>query len=581
MCGIYGLICSPERYEKIDKEVVLSGFKRGHPRGPEDEKFCPNVLGSSYVHFGFHRLSINGLNTSSNQPLIHQKEKVAVICNGEIYNYKQLFEQHKDEFTAFSNSDCEIILHLYLKYGAEEMLQMIDGVFAFMIIDLRDTFKERVVVARDPYGVRPMFVLEKHFYGTKAGTDYFNPEPSVFAFASEAKQLYELYSEGDSITQFSPGNYQVFELKRKWDEFIPPDLPAVASGNPMYHTNFYDSSMKYRYFINTPYSGEHNPRLSPTEEDYLIGVRTALEDAVRKRVTTTERPIACLLSGGLDSSLITSLVAKNVSDVCKLETFSIGMPGSVDLQYARKVAEHLGTNHHEIVVSEDDMFNAIPEVIRITETWDTTSIRASVGNFLVAKYIAEHSEAKVIFNGDGSDEVTGGYLYFRKAPGLVDFDIECRRLLADIHMFDVLRSDRSISSQGLEARTPFLDKNFVDEYLSVPVDMRFNAECEKRFLRRAFDGTGLLPDEVLWRKKEAFSDGVSKDTRSWYEVIQEKVKNETLSNIDWDLTMEQNYYLHLFRANYNGIQQIIPYYWMPKFVDAKDSSARTLNFYED
>ncbi len=577
MCGIFGLVCSPEKYEVLDKKHdIVSGFKRGHPRGPEDEQFCRNVLGSSYVHFGFHRLSINGLNTGSSQPLVHRKERVAVICNGEIYNYQELFDAHKDEFTAFSNSDCEILLHLYLKYGEEEMLQMIDGVFAFMIIDLRNTFKERLIVARDPYGVRPMFYLEKHYHGNTR--TIFHPEPTVFAFTSETKQLINLHEEGDIIHQFNPGNYRVFEMQTRWEQNEYSGPPSLHE-NPMYQTNFYMSMIQYRYFINTPYSGES--RLGESEESYLGGVRLALEQAVRKRVTTTERPIACLLSGGLDSSLITSLVAKYVPDVSKLETFSIGMPGSVDLEYARKVAKHLGTKHHEIVVTEDEMFNAIPDVVRTTETWDTTTIRASVGNYLVAKYIAEHSEAKVIFNGDGSDEVTGGYLYFRKAPSHIDFDIECRRLLADIHMFDGLRSDRTISSQGLEARTPFLDKNFVDEYLSVPVDMRFNADCEKRFLRKAFDGTGLLPDEVLWRKKEAFSDGVSKNTRSWYEVIQEKVRNETLSDINWDLTMEQNYYLHLFRLNYYGLQSMIPYYWMPKFVEAVDSSARTLNFYED
>jgi asparagine synthase (glutamine-hydrolysing) len=268
---------------------------------------------------------------------------------------------------------------------------------------------------------------------------------------------------------------------------------------------------------------------------------------VEKRCVTTERPIACLLSGGLDSSLIAALVVEyhKLHNLPVVETYSIGLEGSVDLEYARTMANYLGTKHTEIVLTEEDFLNAIPEVIKSIESYDTTSVRASIGNWLLGKYIAENSDAKVIFNGDGSDELTGGYLYMHKAPDMIEFDGECRRLLKDIHAFDVLRSDKSISSHGLEPRTPFLDRTWVQYYLSIPLHVRYHPNennCEKYLLRTAFskdyyetfEGRELLPHKVLWRKKEAFSDGVSKHTRSLYQIIQEyteeKMRNEDYKN---------------------------------------------------
>ena len=279
----------------------------------------------------------------------------------------------------------------------------------------------------------------------------------------------------------------------------------------------------------------------------------------------------------------------------QLETYSIGLAGSVDLKYAKIVADYLGTKHTEIVLTEADFLNAIPEVIEKIESYDTTSVRASIGNYLLGKYIRENSKAKVIFNGDGSDELTGGYLYFHKAPTSVEFDLECRRLLDDIHLYDVLRSDKCISTHGLEPRTPFLDREWVQTYLSIPAEIRFHAgneQCEKHLLRASFSnytdilGRPLLPNEVLWRTKEAFSDGVSKTTRSLYEIIQEHISNHFVSSekIYEHLspnTLEQEYYREIFEEKYTGLGRIVPYFWMPRFIEgATAASARTLDIYK-
>jgi asparagine synthase (glutamine-hydrolysing) len=307
-----------------------------------------------------------------------------------------------------------------------------------------------------------------------------------------------------------------------------------------------------------------------------------------------ERNMACLLSGGLDSSLISALVSKFVPKG-QLQTYSIGMSGGSDLEYARMVSKHIHSNHTEIILTEHEFFMAIPEVIYNIESYDTTTVRASVGNYLVSKYIAEHSDAKVIFNGDGSDELTGGYMYFHNCPSDIEFDYECKRLLNNLQYYDVLRSDRSISCHGLEPRTPFLDRTFVHTYLSLPINERnhnHDDKIEKYLLRQsvAVMDPYLLPRDVLWRTKEAFSDGVSSQHNSWYEIIQaklsdkysetefqEKIKQYTFNQ---PTTKEQLYYRELFESYYPGRGDIIPGFWMPQYCDATDASARNLDVYK-
>jgi asparagine synthase (glutamine-hydrolysing) len=523
MCGIFCLLNN----NHLSVSFINKQFIKGVGRGPEssilNEDFHDKCI------FGFHRLAINGLNNISNQPIIINN--ILLICNGEIYNYKELYKMMN--MKNITDSDCEIIIHLYRKYGIEQTLQMIDGVFSFILCDLS---LKKLYVARDPFGVRPLYVLTNDIY---------------INFASELKMLSEF--KGD-IKHFTPGSYSIYDYKNIWKLYVE---------NKIYHTTSF-------------------PCIGNVENVYH-NIQNYLTNAVKKRVFVSDRPIACLLSGGLDSSLITALVNEYYHKDHKLQTFSIGMHGSDDLKNARIVSEYLNTEHYEILLTEDDFFNAIPEVIKAIESYDTTTVRASIGNYLVGKYISENSEAKVIFNGDGSDELCGGYLYMHLVPDSVEFDKESRRLLKDIHLFDVLRSDKCISSHGLEPRTPFLDRSWTQYYLSIDPDLRnhtLNKNCEKFLLRNAFstkhfknkNNNALLPDCILYRRKEAFSDAVSHIDRSLYKIIQEKVKEK------YNMS-ETEYYKHLFNKYYPDRENIVPYFWNHQYVESKDPSARTLNIY--
>jgi len=559
MCGIFSLLNN----ESFKIDFVKEQFIKGQNRGPEFSKLQQFGI---LCLLGFHRLAINGLNTSSNQPIIIGD--VALVCNGEIYNYKELYKIM--DITPTTQSDCEVIIHLYNKYGMKQTLQMLDGVFAFILCDINlNNPNTKMYVARDPYGVRPLYELTSHHENNKG----------IRGYASEMKMLSEFHKglQNSTVKQFIPGTYSKlvmeYKVSPKWE---------LKKENCVYHSTGFSSVISE--------SDCDTAHAFKKIQHYLC-------EAVKKRVLVTERPIACLLSGGLDSSLITALVNeyhKQKSDI-PLETFSIGLEGSEDLKYASIVAEYLGTNHTEILLSEKDFIDVIPEVIRTIESYDTTTVRASIGNYLLGKYISENSDAKVIFNGDGSDELCGGYLYMHAAPDAIEFDKECRRLLKDIHAFDVLRSDKCISSHGLEPRTPFLDRTWVQQYLSIHPSLRFhkgNNQCEKFLLRSAFseenyldsNGSALLPKCVLWRTKEAFSDGVSKTTRSLYEIIQENVTsnfftfNEKYEHNAPD-TEEKKYYREIFESSYRGLGNVVPYFWMPRYVEAKDASARTLQIY--
>lgn len=550
MCGIF-FILNQLNSDNITQSNIYKSFQNGYRRGPDNStiefrQFC----------IGFHRLSINGLNEESNQPI--KKNKLILICNGEIYNYKYLYS--KLDVSPQTNSDCEIILDLYEKYGMEHTISMLDGVFAFVLIDNR-TENTKVFVCRDPYGVRPLFAMYN--------------ESTPIGFSSEIKTLINMKTNNSlRIEHFKPNTCK---------EYI----------SDITNTIYYENN-SFNIVSNSILTVSNNN--THTLEYYLNNIKSLFINAVSKRVNNTDRKVACLLSGGLDSSIVTSIVNRFTES--PLETYSIGLEGGEDLSYAKEVADYLGTNHHEVIVTEDDFFKAIRDVIYNIESYDTTTVRASVGNYLVCKYISEHSEAKVILNGDGSDELMGGYLYMHYCKDDMEFDYETKRLLKNIYQYDVLRSDKSISSNGLEPRTPFLDKTFVQYYLSIPIEYRNHNnsnQIEKFLFRKAFDNGEYLPKSVLWRRKEAFSDGVSSLQKSWYEIINEKVSEHFKdNNIDTGelfkkyehyknppTTLEQLYYRDIFETYYPDCYDVISDFWMPKYINANDSSARTLGVYKD
>ena len=531
MCGIWGCIGR----EATADEIVSSQMALNN-RGPEDI----GLYNLPSLTLGFTRLALNGLGPDGNQPLV--QGRLTWVCNGEIYNWKELADRL--DLLCESTSDCSVIGPLWsrLRSTPDQFFRALDGVFALMIVDLD---AGEVIVGRDPYGIRPLFYVKQD------GNTW---------IASEMKAL-KGKIPGATIHHVKPGTYMRIQISSGLilDEQVWHSVPWVK-----------------------------NPVLSELRACNLV--REGLEQAVKKRLMT-ERPVAALLSGGLDSSLIAALVQRELVALGKpaLETFTVGFEGSPDVLHARQVATHIGSKHTEVIVTPDQFFEVIPEVIHDIESYDITSVRASVGNWFVSREIRRRSDAKVVFNGDGADELFGSYLYFFRSPDNESYEAEVGRLLSDIHKYDVLRSDRCISSHGLEPRTPFLDKQFVALVRSVPTEFlrpRKGSEsrCEKWLLRKAFEPFGLLPDSVLWRQKEAFSDGVSGATKSWYQEIQERVPNVSDKQVFWHLTPQTDeayYYRSLFHEQY-GVEgeKVLSYFWMPKWSgETKDPSARTLSLY--
>jgi asparagine synthase (glutamine-hydrolysing) len=529
MCGIFSYNGKKYNWSQLNKE-----FDKISYRGPDNSHY-EDISGN--VLFGFHRLAIMGISDSGNQPMSHPEDKsLTLICNGEIYNYLDIAKKY--HFDLKTGSDSEIILHLYNKIGIEKTINELDGVFMFVLYDAKS---DLILASRDPMGVRPGFIGKK--------------EGEVF-IASEAKAIMQFC---DEVIPFPPGTW--------W-----------SSKNIDQHNRYFN------------YNAE---KINESSEKLICDkINKLLIDAVKKRLMS-ERDIGCLLSGGLDSSLITSIVSKYQYEN-QLNTFSIGMQGSIDLEYSETVANYLNTKHHQIEISENEFLEAIETVIYNIESYDTTTVRASVGNYLVSKYIKENTDCKVIFNGDGSDEVCCGYVYLKNSPSENELQKESKRLVKELHYFDVLRSDRSISSNGLEARTPFLDKAFVKYYLSIPAELKeFDGvqRLEKHLLRKAFDNKDFLPKNVLWRRKCAFSDGVSSKNNSWHKIIQnhidkiitDKEFNELKDTYDHcpPQLKESYYYRKVFDSFFPNQHKLIPHFWMPKWTNVTDPSARELEEYSE
>lgn len=512
MCGIFLYISDKKDYDRNNEEFS----KKIQHRGPDNSCNKKVNFNEKEIFMEFHRLSINGLDDNSNQPM--EKDNVIILCNGEIYNYKNLIKEYNLEEEYKTKSDCEIILHLYLILNdVNLLLNKLDGVFSLFIIDKN---KEDIIIARDHLGIRPLYIGDDN------------------SFASEAKSL----TFSKNLKQFPPRTF--WRLKEK--KFV----------------NWYQ--IKIENYFNPDYEK----------------VRETLINAVDKRLLS-DRPIGCLLSGGLDSSLIASIISRKIKN---LQTFSIGFEGSPDLYYAEKVAKFIKSQHRSFIVNPENFFEAIEDTIYTLGTYDITTVRASVGHRMICNYIRQNSDIKVLFSGETMDEM-GGYLYLEKAPNEEDFQNECLSLLNNIHYFDGLRSDRCISCWGLESRVPFSDREFINCYMSIkPSERMFDkGKMEKYILRKSFQG--YLPDEVLWRKKDGFSDSISKKDNSWHNIIKNMVDklvtDEEFDNNSYTynkpLTKEAYYYRKIFSKYYKNHDKICPYMWLPKWTkNTNDPSAREL-----
>jgi asparagine synthase (glutamine-hydrolysing) len=553
MCGIL-ILWAPKQ---IDRDQFKRSLRALTPRGPDvaHDEVLVHGPSDTEIGVGFVRLHIQGATGGAEQPFRLQNGNL-MLTNGEIFNSEILVRQLSLRVPEGS-SDCAVIPALLDQHGLPlaDVAKQLDGDFATVLVDLSAGM---VRVARDPYGVRPLFYAE-------------GPAGGWRCVASEIKGI---PADATLIRPVEPGTVIAFPLAATQTD--QQQQPQVWHTVPWLKTPYWRSSLEA-----LTHGG--------------AALRHALEEAVAKRLSTVRSLGACL-SGGLDSSLVAAIAARRLARVGKrLHTYTVGMEGSPDVIAARQVAAHIGSIHHERILTPEECLAAIPDVVKAIESFDITTVRASVGNYMVARLVTEVTpEVKVVLNGDGSDEVLGGYLYMRAAPDDAAFELETDRLLRDIHYFDVLRSERTMAAHGLESRSPFLDRQFVAVARSLPTDALRPTETmmEKTILRTAFADAGLLPRDILWRRKEAFSDGISRAEKSWFEMA--KAEGEKRSGSDsWATaaaaytvnpppTAEALYYRQLFHESYPAVAAAAatPYMWMPRFIaGATDPSARTLKLY--
>ena len=504
-------------------------FDKTVSRGPDDTK----IIDTGNGLLGFHRLAIMGLTPSGMQPF--ELSGSYVVCNGEIYGFEKQREALKKKgYTFVSDSDCEILLPMYREYGTA-MFAMLDAEYALIIYD---GDKGEYIAARDPIGIRPLY------YGYDG--------EGVILFASEAKNLVGLT---EKIMPFPPGHY-------------------YKDGRFVCYTDI--------------------AKVDKVCQDDLEGVCHQIHDklvaGVEKRLVADAK-VGFLLSGGLDSSLVCAIAQKK-SDV-PIKTFAIGMSeDAIDLKYAKQVADYIGSDHTEIYMTPDDVLSSLETVIAMLGTFDITTIRASMGMYLICKAIHEQTDIRVLLTGEISDELFG-YKYTDFAPNAAEFQKEAEKRIRELHMYDVLRADRCISVNSLEARVPFGDLDFVRYVMSIDPELKLNKYGKGKYLlRHAFEDGDYLPDSILWREKAAFSDAVghsmvdylkeyaeSKYTDAEFEERCKKYRHAT------PFTKESLLYREIFEKYYPEQSEMIVAFWMPnkawKGCDVKDPSARVLSNYGD
>ena len=465
MCGIVCSFNLQKSKEDLRPQILDMSMKLRH-RGPD----CSGIFACDKAIMAHERLAIVDPE-SGKQPLISKDRKLVLAVNGEIYNHMEIREKYKDKYDFLTRSDCEVIMALYRDMG-EDFMEELNGIYAFALYDVeRDVF----IIGRDHIGIIPLY----------QGWDH----EGAYYVASELKAL-EGYCH--KIEEFPTGSY------------------------------YFSKDLKPKKWYNRDWMEYENVKKNTSDFDQL---RESLENAV-KRQLMSDVPYGVLLSGGLDSSVISAIAAK-IS--LPLHSFAIGLKGSPDLAAARKVSEHIATTHHEVEYTVQEGLDAIRDVIYHIETYDVTTVRASTPMYLISRYIKSLG-IKMVLSGEGADEIFGGYLYFHKAPNAEEFHKETVRKLSKLHQYDCLRANKSLASWGVEGRVPFLDKEFLDVAMRLnPKDkMAGNGKIEKYIIRKAFED--YLPHEVVWRQKEQFSDGVG---YNWIDSLKE-IANKTVTDLQMD-----------------------------------------------
>ena len=510
-----------------DQKLLHECFEKTKSRGPDDTRYV-TVPGGT---LGFHRLSIMGLTPEGMQPF--ERNGSYVVCNGELYGFEKLRAELSEKGYSFkSNSDCEILLPLYEQYGTD-MFRMLDAEFACVIYDGKEN---SFIAARDPKGIRPLY--------------YGYDEKGTIAFASEPQNLVGIALD---IMPFPPGHYWKDGKFCCYCDISQPEKVCFDDHETIYK-NIHDK----------------------------------LVEGVKKRLVADAK-VGFLLSGGLDSSLVCA-IAQRLSDK-PIRTFAIGMSeDAIDLKYAKETAEFIGSEHTEVIITKEDVISSLEEVIRLLGTFDITTIRASVGMYLVCKAIHEQTDIRVILTGEISDELFG-YKYTDFAPSAAEFQREAEKRVRELHMYDVLRADRCISVNSLEARVPFGDLDFVKYVMAIDPEKKLNTYGKGKFLlRKAFEEGGYLPENILWREKAAFSDAVGHSLVNYLKAYAEEyytgAEYETLRrkySHAQPFTKESLLYREIFEKYYPGQGRMIADFWMPnkswEGCNVNDPSARVLSNY--
>ena len=572
MCGIWAFIeilKSGSSGQPLDYSKLFTDFMNMKARGPDMSNFTT----MKNISVGFHRLAIMDPTFHANQPYILEdgERTIVFVCNGEIYDFKELIKQH--ELPIYNNSDCMTIPQLYLKYVkqnkggrnnidnfAELFRGHIKGEFAFILFefDRLQNLKE-VVAGRDTFGVRPLYL----------GVN----EKSIM-LSSEIKGMTSFDSD---VIEFPPGTLRQFVF----DSFLGTCTHFIRTFKEVYEIipRNYDDEPQNHHIV---------------EAMYLKEVRNAIIASVKRRLVA-DKPIAFLLSGGLDSSLVAAVAAKLLGQ--PINTYCCGLIGtdSTDIRYARTVAKHIKSNHTEVMFTIEEALSMIETVIHTIESYCITSVRASIPQYLVSKHVGEKTDARVIMTGEGADEVAAGYLYNYYAPNGEALHNSTLEYVDRIHMYDGRRVDRCVAAASCEARIALLDPEFIEVYWRIPSEWRMPTykNCEKWWIRKAFDNTNVLNQEVLWRRKEAFSDGISGTTKSWFQILQDHidtlVPNDEFKKNPWKCkTKEEYYYKKIFVKHFGEKRlNVLPGHWMPKWDAAGkeikgfvDPSARTLKVYK-